>query len=232
LRRWNAERGRSRIFPVTFRRRSALHHLPAEPSQHPTQIQSGCSPRARLTSEQASNSGRVEPSGARLPRAGQMPLLRLWIVGALATLYASVGLAQTPRVQPQGENLSAGKTPAELFAIDCSSCHRSPTALAKGRRAAQLSNFLAEHYTSSRTIARMLGTYLANLPTAPTAVERTQAPPATDNAGAAAGSRAPVEAPATQPPADTAPAPGTVVAQPPIISQPVPQTLDTLEVYD
>jgi hypothetical protein len=173
------------------------------------------------------------PSEVRMPvLKSQMFTLRLWAIGMVAVLGTSVAVAQAPRPQPRGENLSAGKTPAELFAIDCASCHRNPAALAKGRRAAQLSNFLAEHYTTSQHIARSLGTYLATLPTAPT-VERTQQPPAAaDDPTAGAGSRAPSEATAVQAPADTAPKTEPSVPEPRTIAPPVPPTLDTLEVYD
>src|SRR5947209_6495121 len=68
-------------------------------------------------------------------RVSQMARLTLSAIGMLALLGAGPAYAQAPRppAAPHGENLGAGKTPAQLFASDCATCHRSPAGLAKGR---------------------------------------------------------------------------------------------------
>ncbi|HEY0568765.1 MAG TPA: hypothetical protein VGD13_11695 [Xanthobacteraceae bacterium] len=106
-------------------------------------------------------------------------------------------LAQAPRAA-QGENLSAGKTPTQLFASDCSACHRSPAGLAKGRGPAQIANFLIEHYTSSRQSAGLLGAYVAGIRGPAPAAPRTQ-PPAGERPAAAAGPRPPAVVPDAEP---------------------------------
>lgn len=112
-----------------------------------------------------------------------MARLTLSAIGMLAllgtaTTHAQTSRPQVPRLQmAQGENLSAGKSPAQLFASDCSACHRSPAGLAKGRGPGQIANFLTEHYTSSRQTAGLLGAYVASIRgPAPPAAARTQPP--------------------------------------------------------
>lgn len=119
----------------------------------------------------------------------------------LALLGATMSHAQTsrppaPRLQvAQGENLSAGKTPAQLFASDCSACHRSPAGLAKGRGPGQIASFLVEHYTSSRQSAGMLGAYVASIRgPAPAAAARAQ-PPASSAERPGTSPRPPAELP-------------------------------------
>src|SRR6202521_1050922 len=46
------------------------------------------------------------------------------------------------------QDLTAGRTAAQLFSSDCSACHRSPAGLAKDRDARTLAGFLREHYTT------------------------------------------------------------------------------------
>jgi outer membrane biosynthesis protein TonB len=58
------------------------------------------------------------------------------------------------------ENLDAGKTPAQLFASDCSVCHKSPRGLAKAANSLSLSSFLRQHYTSSQQNASAIASYL------------------------------------------------------------------------
>ena len=62
---------------------------------------------------------------------------------------------------------SAGKTPAQLFAGDCSACHKTPRGLAKGRDARTLATFLREHYTTKSQSAGLLASYLLSNPTPP-----------------------------------------------------------------
>jgi mono/diheme cytochrome c family protein len=60
----------------------------------------------------------------------------------------------------QSQNLDAGKSGSQLFASDCSSCHRSPRGLAKDRFSWSLTSFLTEHYTANPASARELTSYL------------------------------------------------------------------------
>ena len=61
----------------------------------------------------------------------------------------------------QAQDYSAGKTPAQLFATDCSACHKSPQGLAKGTDARALVGFLREHYTTKPESAGALAAYVA-----------------------------------------------------------------------
>jgi hypothetical protein len=76
------------------------------------------------------------------------PLLTIGSVFALP----GIAFAQT--------DYSAGKTPPQLFASDCSACHRSPQGLASGRDAGVLTAFLREHYTTHVEWAGVLANYL------------------------------------------------------------------------
>ena len=82
----------------------------------------------------------------------------------------------------QAQDYSAGKTPAQLFASDCSGCHKSPQGLAKGYDVRSLTSFLREHYTSKKESAGALANFVAaaggGAPTAdkPARGSRTAAP--------------------------------------------------------
>jgi hypothetical protein len=75
--------------------------------------------------------------------------------------------ARETQVPPNshGENFSAGKSPSQLFASDCtgSGCHRGPQGLAKDWSPGGLSGFLREHYTNSRESAAALAGYLVSV---------------------------------------------------------------------
>jgi hypothetical protein len=74
------------------------------------------------------------------------------------------------------QDFSAGKTAAQLFASDCSACHKSPAGLAKGRDARSLASFLKEHYTTKQDSAAALAGYLAGAPGAGAAEAKPQTP--------------------------------------------------------
>lgn len=136
------------------------------------------------------------------PRVSQTARLTLSAIVMLALIGAAPALAQSRAAAPapHGENLSAGKTPAQLFASDCSACHRSPAGLARGRGPGQLANFLLEHYTSSRQSAGLLGSYVASMRgPAPAAPGRTQ-PAGPERPTATAGPRPLGEMSETEPP--------------------------------
>jgi len=79
----------------------------------------------------------------------------LVFVGVVA--LSAPGLAQPT-------DYSAGKTPAQLFAGDCSSCHKSPRGLAKGMDSRSLAGFLREHYTTRPENAAAVAAYLLGNP--------------------------------------------------------------------
>ncbi|MEX1082808.1 MAG: hypothetical protein WEC82_00665, partial [Xanthobacteraceae bacterium] len=60
------------------------------------------------------------------------------------------------------EDLTEGKTPAQLFASDCVGCHRSAQGLAK-MDPESLPGFLRVHYTASKESAGLLAEYLLSL---------------------------------------------------------------------
>jgi hypothetical protein len=112
--------------------------------------------------------------------------LQVTVGGALAGLVGAPAAAQwgwqTPTVQPpqaqapaaapaspgasRGENFSAGKPAAQLFASDCTGagCHKGPQGLSKDRGQSSLASFLREHYTNSRESAAALAAYLVGVP--------------------------------------------------------------------
>ena len=79
-------------------------------------------------------------------------------IGLLALFF--VGSAQAQ------EDLSAGKTPEELFKLDCSMCHRTPQGLSKAGGIFGLDNFLAQHYTASPRSAAVIAAYLKSVDSA------------------------------------------------------------------
>lgn len=90
-------------------------------------------------------------------------------VGVLLALAAPAG-AQ--------ENLDQNKSPAQLFASDCSICHKSPNGLGKAGGLFGLDSFLRVHYTSSRESADRLAKYLQAFANAPEPAARQSKRPA------------------------------------------------------
>lgn len=72
-------------------------------------------------------------------------------------------LAATAGPADAQDNLDAGKKPAQLFANDCSGCHKSPAGLAKAPGLFGLESFLREHYTASRQSASLIAGYLRSV---------------------------------------------------------------------
>jgi hypothetical protein len=60
------------------------------------------------------------------------------------------------------QDLTAGKTPAQLFRSDCAECHRSPSGIARTRDARALADFLREHYTTKSETAGALAAYVSS----------------------------------------------------------------------
>jgi hypothetical protein len=74
------------------------------------------------------------------------------VIGLVAGLSPAMAHAQT--------NLDQGKTPAQIFASDCAACHKPTRALANGKNRFALTEFLREHYTTSREQAAGLAAYV------------------------------------------------------------------------
>jgi len=81
--------------------------------------------------------------------------------GAAITTLCLVGAARAQ------ESLDRGKSATQLFASDCSACHKSPQALAKAGGLFGLDNFLRTHYTASRESATTIANYLKSLDPGP-----------------------------------------------------------------
>jgi hypothetical protein len=75
----------------------------------------------------------------------------LGFLAAIAALWATSAAAQ---------DYDAGKTGPQLFASDCSACHKGPGGLARGKDKGSLTSFLREHYTSKQESAALLAAYL------------------------------------------------------------------------
>jgi hypothetical protein len=149
-------------------------------------------------------------------------------IGLLVGLLPAMAQAQT--------NIDQGKSPADIFANDCATCHKSARGLANGRGSSSLASFLVEHYTASKDQAAALAAYVmgagggeaapaARGPKPAAAPDRNRAsaePPSTrtpgkpDQAPPAAGRPGPPPATASRKPASTPPAqmPAAVVAEP------------------
>jgi hypothetical protein len=73
-------------------------------------------------------------------------------IGLFVGLLPAIAQAQT--------NIDQGKSPAEIFANDCATCHKSARGLANGRGSSGLASFLVEHYTASKDQAAALAAYV------------------------------------------------------------------------
>jgi hypothetical protein len=60
------------------------------------------------------------------------------------------------------QDLTAGKTPEQLFRSDCAECHRSPSSVAGNRDVHALAGFLREHYTTKSETAGALAAYVSS----------------------------------------------------------------------
>jgi hypothetical protein len=73
-------------------------------------------------------------------------------IGLVAALAPAMAHAQT--------NLDQGKSASQIFAAACAECHKAPRSLANGRNSSALTDFLREHYTTSREQAAALAAYV------------------------------------------------------------------------
>ena len=73
-------------------------------------------------------------------------------IGFVAMLAPAMAHGQT--------NLDQGKSASQIFAAACAECHKAPRPLGNGRNNAALTEFLREHYTTSRDQAAALAAYV------------------------------------------------------------------------
>ena len=85
-----------------------------------------------------------------------------WCQGTMIVLGTMAVVAVRP-MPVNAEDFDAGKSAPQLFASNCSSCHRTPYGLAKRMNNWSLDSFLREHYTASRASADTLSAYLVGL---------------------------------------------------------------------
>ena len=74
------------------------------------------------------------------------------LIGLFAAVAPVLAHAQT--------NLDQGKSAAQIFTSVCSECHKAPHGLANGKSVATVTDFLHEHYTTSREQAAALAGYV------------------------------------------------------------------------
>jgi len=156
-------------------------------------------------------------------RAPERETLSVAVVGR--SWFAAVGMAVALGGAPaEAQDLTAGRTPAQLFASGCTACHKSPQGLAKGQSGGALSGFLRQHYTSKPEMADALAGYLAASGNAPAPAGRAgraaaQEPPGAPGAAQPPGrARATIAVPAAGVPADAGVeqrSPHTAKRQPP-----------------
>ncbi|MEA3025127.1 MAG: hypothetical protein QOF91_412 [Alphaproteobacteria bacterium] len=128
-----------------------------------------------------------------------LPAIRCCMAALLAVfaLWANPqALAQDqapPQSTSRGENFSANKPPAQLFASDCTGagCHKGPQGLGKGQFPGMLASFLREHYTNSRESAAALAGYLSGFQSAPASREARTPPRPSKPVGSSAAVPAP-----------------------------------------
>jgi hypothetical protein len=106
----------------------------------------------------------VETGGRQREKLMNLKTLRWGI--QLAAAIGALGLVNGAEAQ---ESLDRGKSPAQLFASDCSVCHKSPQGLAKAGGLLGLDSFLRTHYTASRETASALANYLKSVDAGPPA---------------------------------------------------------------
>lgn len=94
-------------------------------------------------------------------------------VFARSAQVIAVGVALTGATAAWGQNLSAGKTAAQLFSQTCQACHAKPGVVSGAATANRsLEGFLRQHYTSSREDAALLAAFVRGAPAEPAAKGR------------------------------------------------------------
>lgn len=91
------------------------------------------------------------------------------MTGSRHAIVLGIGLfALTLVGAARAQDLSAGKTPAQLFQLNCATCHKSARGLAaagadKKGLFSGLEGFLAEHYTADPKSAEIIAAYLTSV---------------------------------------------------------------------
>jgi len=91
------------------------------------------------------------------------------MTGSRHAIVLGIGLfALTLAGAARAQDLSAGKTPAQLFQLNCATCHKSARGLAaagadKKGLFSGLEGFLAEHYTADPKSAEIIAAYLTSV---------------------------------------------------------------------
>jgi hypothetical protein len=80
-----------------------------------------------------------------------------WLLALFAFMLAAGAVV--------AQDLSAGKTPAQLFTSDCSACHHLPKGLGKKYNTGSLTGFLRAHYTTNPDSAGALARYVMGFAT-------------------------------------------------------------------
>src|SRR5262245_3240629 len=106
-----------------------------------------------------------------------------------------LGLALTLAAIPGGaqSNLDAGKSPAQIFADTCASCHRRAKEI---KRTAV--GFLRSHYMTGSDEASAMARYLAGIPSDPKALQK-RTPPSSSPTTPARSTEQPKEQAKEQP---------------------------------
>jgi hypothetical protein len=120
-----------------------------------------------------------------------------------------------PAMAQAQTNIDQGKSPAEIFANDCATCHKSARGLANGRGSSGLASFLVEHYTASKDQAAALAAYVMGAGGGEAAPARGPKPGATpdrNRASAEPPPSRPAEKPDQTPPAAGRPGPQPATA--------------------
>src|SRR5262249_53866343 len=116
------------------------------------QIMGDSSPQIeRIVSRRRPNG--LRRAAARTRGGGQVKEISIFVLGFVMAGASAAATAQ---------DLTAGKTPEQLFRSDCAECHRSPSSVAGTRDARALANFLREHYTTKSETAGALAAYVSS----------------------------------------------------------------------
>jgi hypothetical protein len=95
----------------------------------------------------------VNKCGFEKEGCGKVKQISVFVLGFAAACASAAAPAQ---------DLTAGKTPAQLFHSDCAECHRSPGGITRTRDLRALADFLREHYTTKSETASALAAYVAS----------------------------------------------------------------------
>ena len=96
----------------------------------------------------------------------EVKIIHIRWLSALPALVLTAGAASVPTLGPAwAQDFTAGKTPAQLFSSDCSTCHHLPNGLGKKYDTVTLGSFLREHYTTKPDTAGALAKYVMGFAT-------------------------------------------------------------------